>query len=367
MKIISIANQKGGCGKTTTAINLAATLAFNDQKILLIDLDPQAHATLGLNVDDQNSLYNCISKLTPHKLKIKDIIKKVSKSFDIVPSNVLVGTLEQELADEIGRELKLTEAINEIKDLYDYILIDCPPSLGFLTVNAIRASDEIVVPVETSRFSMQGVDHLMDIANLIRERLNHPVEAKVLITMFDSRLQHSFTMLGKMKEKFSGMLFDTIVHTNVKLKEAAVMGEAVIKYDKYCRGSKDYLSLAREILSVNRPVAPPEEASQGYAPSERMQELVERETKEFLSSTAFVLKAPQAQSVYLTGSFNDWSLDENCRMTSKEGVWSLNLDLKPGVYRYQFIVDGKWQQDPSNASTERNSFGDINSVIEVKA
>src|ERR1035441_677767 len=302
MKIISIANQKGGCGKTTTAINLASTLAVNAQNTLLIDLAPQAHATLGLNVDDQNSLYNCISKLTPHKLKIKDIIKKVSKNFDIVPSNVLVGTLEQELADEIGRELKLVEIISEIKDLYDYILIDCPPSLGFLTVNSIRASDEIIIPVETSRFSMQGVDHLMDIANLIRERLNHPVKAKVLITMFDSRLRHSFTMLGKMKEKFNGMLFDTMVHVNVKLKEAAVMGEAVIKYDKYCRGSKDYMSLAREILTIDRhpnlpeiklppkqePVveAPSEPA---YEPSQRMQELVQKETGEFLGATAFVL------------------------------------------------------------------------------
>src|SRR5580698_9586771 len=291
MKIISIANQKGGCGKTTTAINLASTLGFNAQKTLLIDLDPQAHATLGLNVDDQNSLYNCISKLTPHKLKIKDIIKKVSKDFDIVPSNVLVGTLEQELADEIGRELKLAEVINEIKGLYDYILIDCPPSLGFLTVNAIRASDELIIPVETSRFSMQGVDHLMDIANLIRERLNHPVKAKVLITMFDSRLRHSFTMLGKMKEKFTGMLFDTIVHTNVKLKEAAVMGEAVIKFDKYCRGSKDYMGLARKILTADRRTvqAPVVSAVQekpvetaAYEPSERMQELIAKATGEFL-------------------------------------------------------------------------------------
>jgi len=381
MKIISIANQKGGCGKTTTAINLASTLGANAQKTLLIDLDPQAHATLGLNVDDQNSLYNCISKLTPHKLKIKDIIKKVNKDFDIVPSNVLVGTLEQELADEIGRELKLMEIINEIKDQYDYILIDCPPSLGFLTVNAIRASDELIIPVETSRFSMQGVDHLMDIANLIRERLNHPVKAKVLITMFDSRLRHSFTMLGKMKEKFTGMLFDTIVHTNVKLKEAAVMGEAVIKYDKYCRGSKDYMSLAREILTVDRhpalpevkitvPVQAPIEApsvAQTYEPSERMQELIEKETEEFIGSTAFVLKAPQAKSVYVTGSFNDWSLDENCRMSNSDGVWTLKVKLKPGTYKYQFIVDGKWQEDPANASIERNSFGDINSLIEVKA
>jgi len=379
MKIISIANQKGGCGKTTTAINLASTLAVNAQKTLLIDLDPQAHATLGLNVDDQNSLYNCISKLTPHKLKIKGIIKKVTDHFDIVPSNVLVGTLEQELADEIGRELKLVEVINEIKDNYDYILIDCPPSLGFLTVNAIRASDELIIPVETSRFSMQGVDHLMDIANLIRERLNHPVKAKVLITMFDSRLRHSFTMLGKIKEKFTGMLFDTIVHTNVKLKEAAVMGEAVIKYDKYCRGSKDYMGLAREILTADRhPAAPvplqapaeiPAEVpaeKQSYEPSERMQELIQSETKEFLGSTAFVLKAPQAKSVYVTGSFNDWSLDENCRMSNNEGVWILKVDLKPGIYKYQFIVDGRWQEDPANTNTERNSFGDINSLIEVK-
>jgi len=351
----------------------------------LIDLDPQAHATLGLNVNDQNSLYNCISKLTPHKLRIKDIIKAVDKNFDIVPSNVLVGTLEQELADEIGRELKLVDIINEIKDSYDYILIDCPPSLGFLTVNAIRASDEIIIPVETSRFSMQGVDHLMDIANLIRERLNHPVKAKVLITMFDSRLRHSFTMLGKMKEKFSGMLFDTIVHTNVKLKEAAVMGEAVIKYDKYCRGTKDYMCLAREILTIDRhpslpeiklpPKQEPEPVQQQaadlaaapYEPSQRMQELIQKETGEFLSATAFALKAPQAKSVYVTGSFNDWSLDESCRMSNNEGVWSLKVNLKPGTYRYQFIVDGQWQEDPANTNVERNSFGDINSLIEVKA
>ncbi len=380
MKIISIANQKGGCGKTTTAINLASTLGANGQKTLLIDLDPQAHATLGLNVEDQNSLYNCISKLTPHKLKIKDIIKSLERQFDIVPSNVLVGTLEQELADEIGRELKLVEIIGEIKDVYDYVLIDCPPSLGFLTVNAIRASDELIIPVETSRFSMQGVDHLMDITHLIRERLNHPVVPRVLVTMFDSRLRHSFTMLGKMKEKFNGMLFDTIVHVNVKLKEAAVMGEAVIKYDKYCRGSKDYMGLAREILTLDRKKAAQPEAAQAplqpktaqpqapaYTPSERMQELIEVETAAFLSSATFVLKAPQAKSVYVTGSFNDWSLDENCRMNNQEGTWSLKVNLRPGTYKYQFIVDGKWQEDPSNTNIERNSFGDINSLIEVKA
>jgi chromosome partitioning protein len=333
---------------------------------LLIDLDPQAHATLGLNVDDSNSLYNVICKLTPRKLRIKDIIKKADKSFDIIPSNVLVGTLEQELADEIGRELKLTEAIAEIKDIYDYILIDCPPSLGFLTVNALRASDEVIIPVETSRFSIQGVDHLNDIVNLIRDRLNHPITSRVLITMFDSRLRHSFSMLAKMKEKFGKLLFDTIVHVNVKLKESAVMGESVLKYDKYCRGSKDYLSLAREILTNDRVPSKPV-AKEEYQPSERMEELVKEQAEGFFGLAKFLLKAPNAQTVYVTGSFNDWSLDETCRMTKAGETWSLQMPLKPGTYKYQFIVDGKWQEDPENKQTERNSFGDINSLIEVKA
>jgi chromosome partitioning protein len=365
MKIISIANQKGGCGKTTTAINLAATLSLNGKKTLLIDLDPQAHATLGLNIDDQNSLYNVISKLTPRKLKIENIIKKVDPNFDIAPSNILVGTLEQELADEIGRELKLVEILNTIKDRYDYILIDCPPSLGFLTVNSIRASDEVIIPVETSRFSMQGVDHLMDIINLIRDRLNHPVTCRVLITMFDSRLRHSFAMLAKMKEKFDGLLIGTIIHINVKLKESAVMGESVIKYDKYCRGSKDYYSLAKELIQLEKgaEVAVVEQAPASI--SERMRELVQKETKEFMS-TSFTIHAPEAQSVYVTGSFNDWSLDDTCRLANQDGVWRITLPLKPGVYKYQFIVDGKWQEDPQSPMKERNSFGDINSLIEVK-
>ncbi len=366
MKIISIANQKGGCGKTTTAINLASSLGYHGKKVLLIDLDPQAHATLGLNVDESYSLYNVISKLTPRKLEIKKIIKTVDKNFNIVPSNVLVGTLEQELADEIGRELKLAEIMVEIRDDYDYILIDCPPSLGFLTVNAIRASDQVIIPVETSRFSLQGVDHLTDIVNLIRDRLNHPVQEKILVTMFDSRLRHSFTMLAKMKEKFGKLLYDTIVHVNVKLKEAAVMGEAVLTYDKYCRGAKDYLSLASEILLLDRPTIPTPGVEEVYKPTQRMQELVAQETSEFIGLATFVLKAPQAQSVYVTGSFNDWSLDEKCRMMNKKEVWTLSLPLKAGVYKYQFIVDGRWQEDPENKKTERNSFGDINSLIEVK-
>jgi chromosome partitioning protein len=413
MRIISIANQKGGCGKTTTAINLASALGHNGRKVLLIDLDPQAHASLGLNIEGQDSIYNVISKLTPRTLRIENIIKRVEGNFDIVPSNVLVGTLEQELADEIGRELKLLDVIAPVRDRYDYVLIDCPPSLGILTVNALRASTELIIPVETSRFSIQGVEHILDIVHLVRDRLNHTIACRVLITMFDSRLRHSFAMLETFRERFGELLFDTFVHINVKLKESAVMGQTVAFYDKYSRGSKDYFTLSKEILlaegrpdsrvkpeaavrqeaeaveiadysvepavAANQasegaaaavepvPVSAGSEASQSFSP--KMQEIIREQAREMreLFPIRFTYEAPNAKSVFVTGSFNDWSLDDTCRLKAVDGRWEAVIPLKQGVYKYQFIVDGVWRDDPKNPRRERNSFGDVNSLFEVKS
>ncbi len=394
MRIIAIANQKGGCGKTTTAINLAAALGRNGRRVLLIDLDPQAHASLGLNVESQDSIYNVISRLTPRKLRIENIIKRIENSFDIVPSNILVGTLEQELADEIGRELKLSEVIATVKEKYDYILIDCAPSLGILTVNALRASDELIIPVETSRFSIQGVEHLLDIVTLVRDRLNHAIQCRVLITMFDSRLRHSFAMLETFRQKFNDLLFDTIVHTNVKLKESAVLGQTVAVYDRYSRGTKDYYTLSKEIICAEKaspasveartsqplipaqaaasiePKAPPEKEKKTVPVfSEKMETLVKQEVKDVqqLFPVRFSYDAAGAKSVFVTGSFNDWSLDDQCRLKQVNEQWEAVIPLKPGVYKYQFIVDGVWKEDPGNPNKERNSFGDINSLIEVTA
>ncbi len=364
MRIISVANQKGGCGKTTTSINLSASLAANGRRVLLVDLDPQAHATLGLNVNSQNSLYNVISKITPRKLPLEKIIVSVQDHFDIVPSNVLVGTLEQELSDEIGRELKLTTILSNLNGRYDYIIIDCPPNLGFLTINALRASEEVMIPAEMSRFSLHGVERLVDIIQLVKERLGHPLSYRLLVTMFDSRLKHSFDMINKMRADFPGRLIDTIIHVNVKLKESAVLGQSVGAYDKYCRGAKDYFSLAKEVILGEKR----DQEKKEFTPlSNTMRTVVKEKSKDMAVPTQFILKAPSAQSVYVTGEFNNWYVDETCRMRQQDGLWTVQVKLKPGRYQYRFIVDGFWQEDPENPMKIENAFGDANSVVEVNA
>jgi chromosome partitioning protein len=361
MRIIAIANQKGGCGKTTTAINLAASLANNQRRVLLIDLDPQAHATLGLNVRADLSIYNVLSKLTSQKARLEDIIQTVGTNFDLAPSSIVLSTLEQELAGEIGRESRLWEKIQDFGGNYDYILIDCPPNLGILTINAIRAASEIIIPVEASRFSLEGVGQLVDIINLVRDRLNHDVSHRVLVANFDSRLRHSFKMLDKIKSAFKGSLFSNIVHVNVKLKESQNEGSHIFNYDKYCRGAKDYYSLSREIISqeirAESVAAPPLE--------EQMKEII-KERLPKLTEVVFSVFAPQAKEVYLAGEFNSWKADDNSRMNHENGTWTRKMRLGFGKYRYRFVIDGEWMDDPANTNKEVNPYGQMDSLLEVK-
>ncbi len=373
MRVIAISNQKGGCGKTTTAINLAASLAANNKKVLLIDLDPQAHATLGLNIKNELSVYDVLSKLTSRKVKLQDIIKKVSANFDIAVSNIILSTLEQELAGEISRESRLWETLNNFsrhsgipqtagKADYDYALIDCPPNLGILTINAIRAAQEIIIPVEASRFALEGLNQLISIINLIQERLNHDVKYEVLVTNFDSRLRHSFKILDQIRLAFKNNLFSTIVHVNVKLKEAQSQGTHILNYDKYCRGSKDYFSLSRELITQDEyPQAAPIPSLE-----KRMNEIMKEQLPKF-TAVVVSLSAPQAKEVYIAGDFNNWKLDENSRMQTLNGTWRKTINLKSGRYHYRFVIDGKWVDDPNNPNKEMNPYGEMDSLLEVKA
>lgn len=359
MRIIAITNQKGGCGKTTTAINLAAALSHNDKKVLLIDLDPQAHATLGLNIKSDLNIYNVLSNLTNTKAKLEDIIQNVEPNFDIVPSSIILSTLEQELAGEIGRESRLWDTLSGFTANYDYILIDCPPNLGILTINAIRAAQELIIPVEASRFSFEGLNQLTDVVNLVKDRLNHSVGRQVLVANFDSRLRHSFKMLDKIKATFSDNMFSTIVHVNVKLKEAQNEGKNILTHDKYCRGAKDYYSLAREIITQ-------EKTPQVMVTLEKkMKEILKVRLPKF-TEVVFSVLAPEAKEVYVAGDFNDWKLDEHSRMHQDNGTWFRKVKLGFGQHHYRFVIDGKWTEDPNNPNKETNPYGDMDSLIEAK-
>ncbi len=366
MRIISISNQKGGCGKTTTSINLAASLATNNRKVLLIDLDPQAHATSGLNIKSDLSMYNVLSKITHKKSNLEGIVQNICENFDIAPSSLVLSTLEQELSGEIGRESRLFDTIKSFRNNYDYILIDCPPNLGILTINAIRAANEIIVPVEASRFSLEGLSQLTGIVNLVTERLNHSVDYRILVTNFDSRLRHSFKMLDKIKSDYKNKLFSNIIHVNVKLKEAQNEGLHILTYDKYCRGAKDYFSLAREIITnENTPVSVPTSSLVLEKTMEkRMNEIIKKELPK-LSVITLKVSAPNAKEVFLAGEFNNWKLDENSRMEQTNGCWTKQLNLNSGKYRYRFVIDGNWTEDPANPLTQLNSYGTFDSLLEV--
>ena len=361
MRIIAITNQKGGCGKTTTSVNLAASLAANSRKVLLIDLDPQSHATLGLNIKSSLSIYNVLSKIAHQRVKLDEIIQNISPDFDIAPSSIILSTLEQELAGEIGRESRLWDTLSGLRGNYDYVLIDCPPNLGILTINAIRAASEIIIPVEASRFSLEGMGQLIGIVSLVRDRLNHEVNCRVLVTNFDSRLAHSFNMLKKIKTDFKDKLFSNIIHVNVRLKEAQNQGTHILNFDKYCRGAKDYFSLSREIITQeNEPKAVTKPAA---ALEKRMNEILKKELPK-LTEIVFTVFAPEAKEVFVAGEFNNWK-PEDGRMAKNNGTWSKRLNLLGGKYRYRFVIDGNWVEDSSNPLKEVNPYGSVDSLIEI--
>ncbi|MFZ9044993.1 MAG: ParA family protein [Cyclobacteriaceae bacterium] len=252
-KIISIANQKGGVGKTTTAINLAASLAALELKTLIVDADPQANATSGVGLDPKEveiSVYECMVENADVKSSIQ---KTPIKYLDILPSHIDLVGAEVEMVNIENRESKMKKALSGIKHLYDYIIIDCSPSLGLITVNSLTASDSVIVPVQCEYFALEGLGKLLNTIKIIQTRLNPDLEIEgILLTMYDTRLNLSNQVVEEVQTHFKSIVFDSIIPRNIKLSESPSFGVPAIAHDAESKGTISYLNLAREILKRNQ-------------------------------------------------------------------------------------------------------------------
>lgn len=250
-KIISIANQKGGVGKTTTAINLSTVLAKRNKKTLLIDMDPQGNATSGVGIEKnlEKSIYNVLIEENPIE---EAILKTDIKNLDICPSTINLAGAEVELVSMMSREMRLKEKLESVKDNYDYILIDCPPSLGLITLNAFTASNSVLIPVQCEYYALEGLGQLLNTVKLVKKHLNKDLEIEgALLTMFDTRTNLSKQVVDEVKRYFADKVYKTVIPRNVKLSEAPSYGMPITVYDPRSKGAKCYDKLGKEVIKNN--------------------------------------------------------------------------------------------------------------------
>lgn len=251
-KIIAIANQKGGVGKTTTSVNLAASLGVLEKKVLLIDADPQANASSGLGIDVDKVVIGTYQIIEQSNVPEEAILKTTSPNVDIIPAHIDLVAIEIELVDKENREYMLKQALEKIKDEYDYILIDCAPSLGLLTLNALTAADSVLIPIQCEYFALEGLGKLLNTIKSVQKIHNPALDIEgLLLTMYDSRLRLSNQVVEEVQKHFNNMVFSTIIQRNIKLSEAPSFGESIINYDATSKGATNYLNLAEEIIKKN--------------------------------------------------------------------------------------------------------------------
>lgn len=251
-KIIAIANQKGGVGKTTTAINLGASFGVLEYKTLIIDADPQANATSGVGFDPRNvqkSIYDClVNETDPREL----ILETENPNLDIIPAHIDLVGAELEMINMPNREMKLRQSLEAVKDDYDFVLIDCSPSLGLITVNSLTAADSVIIPVQCEYFALEGLGKLLNTIKIVQSRLNKELDIEgIVLTMYDTRLRLANQVVDEVKTHFQELVFNTIIHRNTRLGEAPSFGETIIMHDATCKGSINYLNFAREVLQKN--------------------------------------------------------------------------------------------------------------------
>ena len=357
MRVIAIVNQKGGCGKTTTTVNLAGSLAAEGNRVLVVDMDPQAHATLALGIDPElvdENLYEVLADAGGAE-RMAEVCIESRENLYVAPSGIVLSALEQRLATEPveTRTDRLANALEAIPKEFDYVLIDCPPNVGLLTFNALRAAGEAIVPLEMSYFAIHGVQKLLETIALLTERIGHDLQVRLLPTLFDGRTRYARETLSEVREMFKDLCFDTVIRQNVKLREAARRGKPINFFARTANGTIDYAALAVEVEAT------PPEAAFGQPP-------VSGDPREVVVH----YRDAAAHDVRIAGDFNGWVPDKGVRsLIESDGetrVWTKILQLPPGRYRYRYVVDGEWREDPDNPDVEANPPGDRNSVLVVR-
>lgn len=417
MRTIAIINQKGGCGKTTTSINLAACMARLGHRTLLVDMDPQGHCGVGLAVPEdqiERTIYDAMLEESDGKVpKLSEVVWQIASDFDLAPSNIRLAAFEQVFAGREGREDRLKHALQSVGTQYEWCIIDCPPSVGLLTFNALRACDEVIVPVETGFFSLHGLTKMMETLEIMKDRCENDIAIRVLPTLYDTRTKLAREVLSELRQKFRDYLMQSTVNFNTKLKEAASFGQPITEYDPGSRGYKDFVNLARELMG-HRPmeleVTTNERLSRPAELVQRARQLAQLTNFQFGRSTAqqaeaveatpevsmhigetaapkstaqkieefygvkqvgdevlFTAHFDDAKKVLIAGDFNNWSPGATPMVLVGQGQWRTQLPLQPGRYRYRLVVDGRWMTDPNNRTTEANQYGEMDNVVEVLA
>jgi chromosome partitioning protein len=416
MRTIAIVNQKGGCGKTTVSINLASAFAELGKRTLLVDMDPQSHCAVGLAVPEdqiEQSIYDVlISRSRNEPIRVTEILWQIGDRLELAPASIDLSAFEQQMAGIGERECALKFVLDEIKDEFDYCVVDCPPAVGLLTFNALRASSDVIVPVETGYFALHGLSRQLETLSILCERSNQKVNVKVLASMYDIRTKMAREILAELRNHFGDKMLRTTVNFNTKLKEAASFGQPIFEYDPASKGRSDFRSLAEEVVgcdakqqrheivnslssqleaisatadellkSSKQPMPPKQAAAKREIKEVETPKIEKRQiaaldsklsdyygVNQINEAIVFVTLYPRAGSVQVAGDFNNWQpvATPMEKVGDSSGVWQAKMNLPPGRYRYRLVVDGQWQQDPYNHHTELNQFGEFNSIVEVK-
>ncbi len=413
MRTITVTNQKGGCGKTTIAINLAAMLAREGRRVLLVDMDPQGHCALGLAVPEDQidlSVLDCLmSQRKGEAVELERIRWQITPNLDLAPSKLDLCRFESELPKDTRNDHLLAEMLVSVEGSYDYAVIDCPPHVGLLTRNALQAATDVIIPVDTGFFALHGLTQQLQTIKELDSAEQRQRSVRVLANQYDIRTKLAREILAELRKRFGNIMFDTIINFNTKLKEGSSYGQPITEFAPTSMGARDFLKLTREMMSTEPARVPTEtmlqEAERMAAEAEKLlattsslisrpaaklggvksgvreavarrqepqstAEEIERKIERIYGAMQtpegilFRCAAPDASDVHLAGDFNDWSPQTTPMRRVGESFEAL-IPLPPGRYRYRLVVDGRWSHDEANPEKEANQYGEWNSVVNV--